>query len=323
MSCYRIARDQPRLVRNRHDPVACPMVGWHPPLAWDCDGCQPCTRPHCSTCDREHVTDLTCPNCISEIRTNIERIVELTGLPLVDELLTRGNRSEAAHLLGPTAHVKQWQQRRKHGYRNHRDDVVGLDHPLWVLGVWDLMITEHYGHIRTANVTVTTAADYIKRNLSDLAQDPLIDFPAFAGEIAQCKTHLETVLRADEQVERAAPCVKCGTHLVKAERGYRCTRCHDDLTENQYHLAVKAAHIKHADRLNADDLAQRIGVPASTIRSWASVMRVQRKGEQAVELAPLIRSCGRDGGNRKVYRVADAVAIRDAGGDHRRAARSA
>ena len=87
---------------------------------------------------------------------------------------------------------------------------------------------------------------------------------------------------------------------------------------NQYRLAVKAAHVAHADRLNVENLATRIGVPASTIRSWASTLRVQVKGKDPIEVQPLIRSCGRDGGNRKVYRVDDALRVRDGGGDRRR-----
>ena len=318
MSCYKTANDQPRLIRGRHGDT-CPMADWHPPLVWDCAGCQPCTRTHCGTCHREHVDELTCPGCIREVRDALRRIWTLVGLPLIDELLARGAASEAAHLLAATANPRQWAQRHRDGYRNHPDDLIGDNHPVWVLGKWDLAVTDLLDHVRTTTVTVTTAVDYLGRNLTDLAQHPDFPFAKFAAEIRACCAHLEDVLRAGEQIEHAAPCVKCRRPLVKVERGYRCTRCRDDLSENQYQLAVREAHIAHSDRLNVDDLAIRLGIPASTIRSWASVLRVQRKGEDAIELEPLIRSCGRDGGNRKVYRVADAQAIRDAGGDRRRA----
>jgi hypothetical protein len=314
-ACRWVASTQPRAVIGRHDE--------------DCDdetcrGCQPCPGPHCGTCGVIHpVVGLHCPGCIGDAREDLTEIVRLTA-DLPDEAETRGAQSEAFDLAGPTANPEAWRQRGKYGHRYSTEERLGDNHPLWVLGTWDLAVTEHYGRgRRTTVITVESAASYLGRNLTDLAADPDFAFEDLARELRSCRGHLEAVLHDGEQAEKGAPCLKCMrpvTRTVEADGKIRhwCSRCRRSLTDNEYRLAVRQAHMAHADRLNAADMAVRIEVPESTIRRWANVLRLQREGESVVELDPLMRSCGRDSQNRKMYRVDDALKIRDGGGDRRR-----
>lgn len=321
MTCRWAGRNRPRVLRDQHGDE-CPELGWHPPLAWtDCSGCAACRQHHCGVCGIEHVDRLTCPGCIGDVRSHLDEIARMTD-KLPSEAQTRGAQSEAFHLAGPVANPEAWQQRGRYGHKYTAESRLGENHPLWVLGTWDLAVAEHYGHRRTASITVASAADYLARNLTELAQDIDFAFDDLAQDLRHCQSHLEDVLHDGEQVEKGAPCLRCKQPVIKTtEAGtttVRCDRCRHTLSDNEYRLAVRATHTAHADRLNVADMAERIDVPESTIRRWANVLRIQRDGEAAVEVQPLLRSCGRDTSGRKVYRVADALTIKTAGDNRRR-----
>ncbi len=210
-SCRFIATDQPRMLRTHVRD--CNASG--------CEGCVPCKDAHCRHCGRVHVESgaLTCPGCVGDVRGDISQIVALHAKTLT-EAVHRGINSEAAHLYGPTADPSAWRQRRRYGYRDvvetkpdgtrFRPDVIGEDHELWVLGTWDLLVTEHLDHHRTQRVTVKTAADYLRANLSDLAQDREFPFAELAREVSACRGHLEDVLRDGERDEQGGLCPMCG-----------------------------------------------------------------------------------------------------------------
>lgn len=259
---------------------------------------------------------------MTEIRDDLAEIPTLAAA-LPPEARNRGVASEAFHLNGPTASHAQWDQRVAYGHHYAPDDHLGENHPLWVLGDWDQRITTALLHTRLTKVTVPSAASYIARNLTDLAHLPDFPLDELANQVHSCRLHLEDVLHAGEQIEKGAPCLTCKRPLIRktlddGKVTFHCERCHRTLTANEYRLAVHAAHLAHADRLNASDLADRIGVPVSTIRRWANVIRIQKPGEAPVEIPALMKSCGRDGNKLKVYRVAEALRIKEAGGDNRR-----
>jgi ssDNA-binding Zn-finger/Zn-ribbon topoisomerase 1 len=69
---------------------------------------------------------------------------------------------------------------------------------------------------RTQQVTLETAAAYIKTNLTDLARDDEFPFKELADDIRRCHEHLEDVLRDGDRPEKGAPCPACGgPDLVK------------------------------------------------------------------------------------------------------------
>lgn len=247
MTCRHVASDHPRVLRDRHDET-CPERTWHPPLEWSaCDGCEPCPRRHCGTCGHRHVDDLTCPECIGEARDNLDEIVRRV-CDLIPEAIHRGVASEAAQLAAGAADPIAWRQRRRYGYRDHADDRLGDRDPYWVLGTWDVLVTEHYGHTRTQRVTVDSAAAYLGRNLTDLAQDPDFAFPEMAGEIRACLAHLERVLHDSGQGDRAnVGCFDCGGTLERRltdrdgfEDHWTCQRCRRRYTSPEYHFALRA-----------------------------------------------------------------------------------
>lgn len=219
-ACRFIATDQPRMLRTHSRD--CNASG--------CEGCMPCVERHCATCGRRHVDGLRCASCVGDVRQDISQIAALTDR-MLPEAMYRGVNSEAAHLEGPTADPNAWRQRRRYGYRDvvetkrsgetFRPDVIGEDHPLWVLGTWDLLVTEHYGHHRTQRVTVTTAASYLKANLTDLAQDREFPFEELAREVRQCRGHLEDVLRDGERYDKGALCPMCGKAELVKDSGAR------------------------------------------------------------------------------------------------------
>jgi hypothetical protein len=281
-ACRFVATDQPRALRGQHEP-GCPETSWRAPLSWiDCDGCAPCTRRHCGTCGHRHVEQLTCPVCVGEAREHLSAI-RTNARHLLGEAVHRGVESEAAHLEGPAAQPEAWRQRRRHGFRPHEDDVVGETHPLWVLGTWDLLVTEHYDHHRTGRVSVDSAAAYLAVNLSELAQDEDFAFEDLARDLRSCSGHLEDVLHDSAQADTGAPCMTCGVPLertwgkLQAGDGWRCPRCRVTSTEEQYRFAVMQLHRDEAAWLTDRDMELRTGVKATTVRSWARASLVAKR----------------------------------------------
>lgn len=230
MSCRYLPRLRRRGIRDRH-AEDCPDQHWHPPLSWQpCPGCEPCPEPHCGVCGREHVEQLTCPTCLGEARDHLSEIRRLElGVPLEAQEL--GDvESEAAMLAGPVANPEAYAQRRSYGYHEPEEvktktgAIVGEDHPLWILGTWDLLVTEHYDTRRTGRITVATSAAYLDLVLSDLAQDPAFPFPDLAHDLRRAREHLEDVLHDGERNDSGAPCMSCGAVLQKPTRKRReCT----------------------------------------------------------------------------------------------------
>lgn len=321
-----------------------PMLATHVPDCEraDCGGCIPCPETHCTARSRclSHVapTELTCPGCIGQTRTDLAQVVELSAL-MLGEAIVRGINSEAANLAGPAADPAVWSARqvikRRHITEHlpaeaweYATRVLIEDdddwHPLLVLGRWEMMLREDWGPETDTRLTVSSAADYLERNLPRLANDPAQDFPLFATEIRACRTHLEAVLHDSRQPEKGAPCPTCTTEqqrgpaLVKryddddatgASDTWLCKRCDSWWSEADYRLRVGARYLQHADRLTADQMAERLRVPPGTIRSWASPTRAMRDGTM-VELPPKLPVAGRSESGQKLYSVKRAEELR-------------
>lgn len=290
MSCYWIGHEQPRMVRGRHDDDCPAEVVPVVPFAWqECRGCQPCTEPHClvqwhgdrGDCQTHAVS--VCPSCLGSTRDHLAEIRRLSGIPLVAQTLDQGADSEAADLLGPAANPKAWRQRGNYGHRFEPDSRVGEQHPLWVLGWFDMIVTEHLGHARTQRITVNTAADYLDRNLRYLAADIEFDFADMANTLADCRLHLERVLHDGEQVEEGAPCMTCHVplRLIRGERDdcWQCPRCRQRSSDDQYRFAVMHLHRENADWLTDRDMEIRTGVRAGTVRVWCSRGEVRKRSD--------------------------------------------
>lgn len=307
MNCRYAGDDKPRMVKDRHDD-ACPGEG--------CKGCQPCERDHCfvqwhdddGDCETHAAT--VCPSCVAKVREHLTTLVELAGYPLLEQALAEGDTDdEVANLLGPTANPAQWRQRSNYGHIYEPDSRLGWHtHPEGVLGWFDMLITEHLGHQRSGKITITSAADYIDRNLHFLAADVEFDFNDLAVALRDCRRHVERVLHAGDQIERGAPCMTCrkpltriyagrelpwknrdGSRSPAAEDGWACGRCRESRSEAEYRLNVADEHRKEADWLGTADMIERTGVTRGSLTGWASKGLVKKRTQSG----------------RVVYRVAD------------------
>jgi hypothetical protein len=303
---------------------------------------QPSIERRCRVCRHTQVTvdgrgtDHTCATCLGEVRTNLTAIWTYSA-QLLGEAIVRGIQSQAAVLAGPSADPETWNRRailvaKAAAYADAHtpaaaalkaliEDNLDEPHPGWVLHLWELTIRNHLNQPTDKPRTISDARAYIHGHLTRLAHDPDFPFDELARALDHCRKHVEGVLHDGEQIERGAPCQRCRKPLERRTLDdgrieYTCTT-HGTLSENQYRLAVQAEHRAQADRLNADDMADRTGIKASTIRSWANVRRIQRRGEDPVEYPPLLRSCGVDSKGRKVYRVSEVLRVLQAGGDTR------
>lgn len=316
MSCYYAGSDRPRMVRGEHLEAGC--------KGGNCKGCVECTEPHClvqwhgerGNCKTHAAT--VCVPCVSKAREHLANVVRMSGLPLLEQVMSSGDtEAEAADLLGPAANPKQWRQRSDYGHIYEADARAGWHtHPLSVLGWYDMLVTEHLGHSRSTKITIVRAANYLDRNLTWLAADVEFDFADLANALADLCAHLELVLHDGEQVETGAPCMKCETALLRIyagrempwsssehpalahEDGWACPRCKRWHTPEQYRLAVAESHRESAEWLTDVDMEARARVKASTVRSWA----------RADSPTPIKK---RQDAGRIVYLVADVIRVRD------------
>ncbi|WP_235738982.1 hypothetical protein [Nocardioides alcanivorans] len=277
--CQWVASDQPR---ELEDGSECPDL-------------------HCGSCGHRHVRPgvLTCPSCVGDVRDDLRTIADKAA-ELPEEAEVRGIDSEAADLAGPAADPEQWRQRGRYGHRWHEDAKVGEEHPLWVLGTWDMVVREHLSQPTTLRLTIDRAADYLAGQLTGLAQDGDFPFDVLRREVRACRGHLEDVLRDGEQRDTGAPCMTCRIPLVREwgilahADGWRCPQCREFSTDAQYRFAVMQVHRAEAEWLTDVEMQERTGVKAATVRSWS---RPIEDGE------PLVAK--RQDSGRVVYRVAD------------------
>lgn len=196
-------------------------------------------------------------------------------------------------------------------------------HPRWVLAIWDTLVGEHLDHARTLRPTVGSAVAYITSNLTDLSRLEEFPFHELAAEVAACLAHVSTVLAIAPHTQRGAPCPVChaaGRKAKQLERIYVeptdehpakpdeqadardfwiCPRaeCAQTWTAEEYDKYVEREHLKRADRLTASALAREYRVAEGSIRGWASLGKVRRRGH--------------DPHGRTLYDVADTLAQRD------------
>lgn len=157
--------------------------------------------------------ELTCARCLGRARANLRRIPVVSNLMIL-VAIEDGVNSEAANLAGPAADPEAWSWRKiaaRTGGPWHLSLIEDDDeeHPYLVLGRWDMMIREDYGHPSDEPVTIANAAAYLDRQLGRIAQDDGQDFPLFAREIRKCRNHLERTLRTAMMRQRGAPCPEC------------------------------------------------------------------------------------------------------------------
>lgn len=335
--CRFTSTTTPRVLPGRHTDD-CPDHKAKPKGATDaatCDGCQPCTKPHCTmpSCPGRHAsTDdpFVCATCVSDMRTDLDLIAKMCGFDLLDAALRTADDpadSEAVMLLGPVAWPDSWFRRRelavagiapKHYLEDARDEA----HPLFVLGTWEDAWRDWLGHDSTETITIGKSASYLNLSLTYVARQPDVPMGQFASDLRRCRGHLEDVIRDAEPEPKKCP--KCGGALVmdheprggdyiegNEERDYddkwQCQRkaCGQWWTQDDYRTKVEAVYGLHAPALPVSELALRTGVPRGTIQRWAGRRRIVGEDGTPTFKPPLLRPVGRTKDGRRTYRVAD------------------
>lgn len=275
--CRWVASDQPRVLAGRHED-GCEDQ--------ECRGCLACPMDHCRVCGIEHAEG-ACPGCVGEVRVNIAEIVQLcSGVP--KEAEHKGVESEAMILLGPTADPEAWGHvtasiaagRIPTDWRLLPDDwtttATDENHPLLVLGDWEMIYRDALGHATIECQSIVLAAGYLNRHLTEAAAEQWVAFEAFAKAVDKSRAFVEGLLHDGEQIDQGAPCLTCGQRLERIwgatskDDMWRCQRCREDHSDTRYALAMKAEYIAKATWLTDADMQTRTGVKASTIRSWAN-----------------------------------------------------
>lgn len=277
IACKWNGSERPRTIVGRH---ADDCFG-------ECPGCQPCTDPHCRICGRSHA-DGTCAECMAETRDDLHSIATMCD-SLPEEVEHRGINGEAMMLLGPAADPEarghlEASVRAGRLSDDYLDNADGELHPLYVLGTWDMVWRDALEHDEpAAKLTIETATDYLDRQMTYMAGYEHAPFEDFARDLRRCRTHIEGVLHAGEQVDRGAPCMECEVPLERVwgisldGDGWRCPKCRRVSTEAQYRFAVAHLHREEATHLSAPDMEIRTGVKAGTVRAWATRGLVARK----------------------------------------------
>lgn len=266
-----------------------------------CQGCLSCPESHCRVCGRAHAEG-TCAECLASARSDLREIARLCD-SLPEEVEHRGIEGEAMMLLAPVADPEQW------GHvvasvsvgrlpRDFIEEGGGELHPLTVLLGWQMAYRDALEHDEAPDSHLGTAVDYLDRNLSYLGDFSWVPFEDFVRDLRRCVGHLEAVLHDGEQRDTGAPCMTCRVPLERVwgddekADGWRCPRCRQTSTDDQYRFAVQHVHREEATHLTDHEMEIRTGVKAGTVRVWANRGDVERKRDQG----------------RTVYAVADVLA---------------
>lgn len=301
-ACKWADSDQPRILPGRHE-AECESE--------TCAGCQPCHEPHCRVCGIEH-NEHTCPGCLDAARESLSEIARLCDA-LPDEVEHRGVDGEAFVLLGPVADPEarghlEASVRAGRVPPEYLEVVDNEQHPEFVAERWGSVYREAFDHDEPiGRVNLADELGYLDRNLTYMATWPHVPFEDFAKDLRRCVAHLESVLGDSERGERTnIDCLDCGGALERrlGTKGFEdvatCRGCKRRLTAAEYQFAVTADYIERATWLSDDHMAQRTGVLASTVRSWARTPKD--------DAAPLVRKELQHG--RTVYSVADVELVK-------------
>lgn len=299
MSCRFVASDQPRVMGGRH-ATGC--------TGEDCSGCAPCRELHCCICQRMHVERNTCTGCLEAARSDLKAIGDLCA-SLPAEAVEKGVQSEAMVMLGPASDPEAWRNRATSAMvgrldASYLEDCRDEQHPMWVVFTWEQIWRDHLDHQTVAPFTLTAGFAYLDLQIGYMSEQVEPAFDEFARELRGCRAHLENILHDGVRVERGAPCVQCEKPMTRGEdEHWHCHTCHRTVTEAEYRFAVGAAYVAHSDRLTATEMAERIGVKASTIRVWGSRGQIAKRG--------------RDNAGLTLYDVDSAIKRRDSSGQEK------
>lgn len=227
---------------------------------------------------------------------------------------------EAVLMLGPVANPEAFNHRLDAAAdTSHAADQFEAD-LLYMLATWEDDIREERDQPTDLRTTVERAVDYLLGSLDwCLSEDEhgslrFLGIDKMQEDIAKAKTHLENLLHSGDRSDRGAPCLQCGTALVKEWAGtkekpepaendrWRCPKreCPVGYVDgDELALAIKNTARMHAEWLTATDMAAEYRINVGTLQSWGTRKKVRKRRDF-------------DSG-RMTYNVADALEMRDQG----------
>lgn len=231
---------------------------------------------------------------------------------------------EAVLMLGPVANPEAFNYRMDASAdTSHAADQFEAD-LLFMLATWEGEIRDERDQPTDLRATVQRAADYLLGSLDWCLSDDeygnlrFLGIDKMADDIKGARARLENLLHAGDRSDRGAPCLVCGTALVKDWAGtkdapeppendrWRCPNRECDVTYvdgDELNLAIKNTARQYAEWLTATDMAAEYRIPVGTLQSWASRRKVRKRRDF-------------DSG-RMVYNVADTLAQRDKADEER------
>ena len=206
-----------------------------------CEGCRPCTAPHCHVCGRGHADNdhpQTCPTCLGKIGQDLDDLLMAYAL-LAREAMAGGGMGrlvaaapipggEAAVLIGPYVKLPLLRT-----YRGFTTDHLDKDHrpgdpmpPMAVLAQWEDIYRDWLGHTPASKATVGRSVKYLRAQLPHVAQrvdGP--DFLEFTRQLRRLRASCERALHDEREPEEGVECFECGDNLVRRFRRARPCKC--------------------------------------------------------------------------------------------------
>lgn len=232
---------------------------------------------------------------------------------------------EAVLMLGPVANPEAFNYRMDAAPdTSHAADQFEAD-LLFMLATWEDEIRDERDQPTDLRATVPRAVDYLLGSLDwCLSEDEngdlrFLGIDKMADDIKKAKARLENLLHAGDRSDRGAPCLQCGTALVKDwgdcegcddcgeehERDrFRCPKreCPVEYVDgDELALAVKNTARQYAEWLTATDMLAEYRIPVGTVTGWATKGKVRKRRDFS--------------SGRMTYNVADALAERDKADD--------
>jgi hypothetical protein len=204
-----------------------------------CDGCKPCTAPHCHICGRDHLDNdhpQTCPKCEGKVGRDLDDMVT-AFTALAREAVDGGSGGrlvaaapipggEAAVLIGPYVKIPLLRYNRTWAKDHRPGDPMP---PMAVLAQWEDIYREWLGHDLDPTMwkaTVGRSVKYLRNQLPYIAQQtggP--DFLEFTRQLRRLRSDCERALHDEREPEEGVECFECDDKLVRRFRRARPCGC--------------------------------------------------------------------------------------------------
>lgn len=212
----------------------------------------------------------------------------------------------ALNMLGPITVPQDWQRVFDYmEYQGHEklgtyadSQTDEREHPVVVLAHWTRVVREERGEETRLSPTLARESDYLRHcidwmvRVDEYGEPEWFEVVELEEDLRVLVRRMEDLLRCGIQIDRGAPCLKCGKQLVRRWVGdkndphpetddvWLCKNEECDISEYPYANYLKAQEAYYLDNskwLTADEMEQRWRIKAGTLQGWASKGEVDKK----------------------------------------------